>query len=329
MACSNDETNFSDFESKVVYFPAQYPLRTLSLGNNDYFDNSLDNELRFNIGIILSGAYENKSDYIVTYEMDDSLTLNVFTQDGDTIKPMPNEYYKIKPTGGQVTIPSGSRRGLIEVQLDSSFLYDAFATGARYVVPLKILTSTTDSIATGAKSSSVEGAPNRNKTADWNIPPMDYVLFGVKFINPYHGMYLHRGAHYTIDLVGDTVATNIYRSQYVVEDRLVNLYTRSLSQTTIQGYSNISTSETDQILLTASGNDNFTVSSAAGADYTFTGTGKYVTGGDEWGGKSRNVIHLQYTYNDGVNNNNVYDTLVLRDRQLKYEDFSVNQTFLP
>jgi hypothetical protein len=55
------------------------------------------------------------------------------------------------------------------------------------------------------------------------------------------------------------------------------------------------------------------------------GTGKLVEDGDAWGGKDHDVIHLAYEYLDAVNNekHQVNDTLVIRDRGVVFEEFTV------
>jgi len=59
-ACTNQDQLFDDYPVKSIYFPFQYPVRTLSLGN-DRLDNSLDKQHKFNIGVNVGGYYnENK-----------------------------------------------------------------------------------------------------------------------------------------------------------------------------------------------------------------------------------------------------------------------------
>lgn len=46
---------------------------------------------------------------------------------------------------------------------------------------------------------------------------------------------------------------------------------------------------------------------------------------DEWGGKARDVLYLDYSYTDAANNevHAVKDTLVIRDRAVVFEEFSI------
>ena len=55
-SCTNESIAFDDFERQTIYMPYQYPVRTLSLGN-DRIDNSLDRQHKFNMGVCVGGYY--------------------------------------------------------------------------------------------------------------------------------------------------------------------------------------------------------------------------------------------------------------------------------
>ncbi|MGV8094983.1 MAG: hypothetical protein AB2L24_24275 [Mangrovibacterium sp.] len=48
-SCQNEDWSFPDFDYTTTYFPYQYPVRTLVLGDY-YFDNTNDNQHKFLIG---------------------------------------------------------------------------------------------------------------------------------------------------------------------------------------------------------------------------------------------------------------------------------------
>jgi hypothetical protein len=50
-----------------------------------------------------------------------------------------------------------------------------------------------------------------------------------------------------------------------------------------------------------------------------------VENGDSWGGKDRDVIILDYIYVDAINNetHEVKDTLVVRNRNVVFEEFTI------
>jgi hypothetical protein len=143
-SCHNEEWEFPDFDYKAVYFPYQYPVRTLILGDYKY-DNENDNNLKFLISARIGGMYENKWSWTVDYSLDPTYTQNLVTSLGDTIRPLPAAYYTLSPVS-QITIPGGLFYGSVEVQLTEAFLADTMAHRVHYVIPLKITASNADSI---------------------------------------------------------------------------------------------------------------------------------------------------------------------------------------
>jgi hypothetical protein len=223
VACENQPNDFPDFHTQAVYFPIQFPVRTLSLGN-DRIDNSLDKELKFHIGVSVGGMYENTQDWTVSYVVDNELADNILTSEGDTIYPMPESYYTLDPEGkfqdGEILIPSGSFNGKLLVQLEDAFLDDPLAVGNHYVIPLLMTSSSADSILTGTPATE---NPDKRIIADWdaNALPKDFTLFMVKFVNALHGSWLHRGTDYTLDTVtSEIIDTTHYRQRYIVEDQV-------------------------------------------------------------------------------------------------------------
>ena len=57
-SCTNESIAFDDFERQTIYMPYQYPVRTLSLGN-DRIDNWLDGNLKFNWGFGVGVFYNS------------------------------------------------------------------------------------------------------------------------------------------------------------------------------------------------------------------------------------------------------------------------------
>ena len=71
VSCENFEINHPDFDYTSGYFPYQYPVRTLVLGDYIY-DNSNDNAHKFLISIAMGGVYENIRDREFTFQIDES-----------------------------------------------------------------------------------------------------------------------------------------------------------------------------------------------------------------------------------------------------------------
>ena len=72
-SCYNDDWSFPDFDYTTTYFPYQYPVRTLVLGEY-MFDNTMDNQLKFLISARMGGVYKNGENINVEIAVTPSLT---------------------------------------------------------------------------------------------------------------------------------------------------------------------------------------------------------------------------------------------------------------
>ena len=60
-SCENMDVSFPDYEGGVsVYFPYQYPVRTIVLGEDEY-DTTLDNQHKCKIYATMGGAYNGRN----------------------------------------------------------------------------------------------------------------------------------------------------------------------------------------------------------------------------------------------------------------------------
>ena len=77
-------------------------------------------------------------------------------------------------------------------------------------------------------SDNVTVVPKRKSFFAWDVKPKDYILYCVRYINPWHSSYLRRG----IDLITEDGKTesNIRHKEYVEYDEVVYLTTKSLNQ---------------------------------------------------------------------------------------------------
>jgi len=319
-SCQNKDLTFPDYKYNGVYFPLQYPLRTLVLGDSRS-DNSLDKNLQFHIGVSIGGMYENKKSWNVEYMLDTTLVpSNLTTSAGDTLKVLPPAYFTLSPLNN-VIIPAGSFDGLILVQLTDAFLDDPLAVKGDYVIPLRITGSTADSILRGVPAVS---NPNKNIASDWDASasPKDFVLFGIKYINPYHGSYFHRGKDITLSAAGDTLSTVVYHQRYVENDQLWKLTTTGRTTVETNGVGSQFSSNTELTLdIDSSGTIN--VKPVTTSALQAKGVGKYVKNSEIWGGTKNNAMYLNYIYKNGTLNHVVTDTLVFRDNGVVFEQFSV------
>ena len=69
-------------------------------------------------------------------------------------------------------------------------------------------------------------------------------------------------------------------------------------------------------------NGKCVVSAPVAATYTVTGNGEFVKKGDMWGNERRDVLFLKYEIVFGTTTHSLTDTVVLRDRGVKFETFA-------
>jgi len=324
LAACNKDWEFPDYKYTTVYFPYQSPVRTLVLGK-DIYDNTLDNQHKFLIMATMGGVYENKKNISLGVEVDNALAANLKfgSPTGDTVLAMPAGYYTL-PKGSNIVIPSGKVMGGLEVQLTDAFFQDPLAVKNTYVIPLKITSVTNaDSILSGKSDLP---SPDRRKPADWILVPKDYVLFAVKYVNPYHGSYLRRGKDEVKGAGGNTALdTNVvYHAPYVEKDEVCSAVTRTLNQVSIslnaKNKGNINVPY--QMILNFDAQGKCTITNPATATYTISGSGEFVKDGDIWGNEKRDVLRIKYQVDFGTTVHNFSDTIVARDRGVKFETFN-------
>ncbi len=319
-ACHNKPFDYEDFDYPTVCLPFQYPVRTLSLGN-DVLDNSLDRAHKFNIGVVLGGVYiHNDISRRVYYEVDESLVSdNLYNQNDERIRVLPSRYYKFS-TDGSVEIPQGKLNGLITVQLADEFFDDPDAHKGVYVIPMRITEA--DRIDSVLSGRAAVANPNLHEAAHWEITPKNYTLFGVKYVNPYHGKWLRRGALVVKNPAGEEIDRIVYRTADLELNETVSLTTVSMSDV-VGGWQ----IKGEKFALRLSVTDGeITVSSQENAAIDVAGTGRYAENDAEWGGtvekpRKRDVLYLKYAYDRADGNKcEVCDTLVFRDRAIVFED---------
>ena len=325
-SCENQDVSYADFDYQTVYFANQYPVRILELGDDDFVDNTLDNQNIVEVKATTGGAYQNGSDVVIDYVVDDLLCDGLSfgsVNTGAKVIPMPSSYYQL--LSDKIAISSGSIFGGVKVKLTDAFFADPLALTANYVIPLRMTeVAGADSILQGRPSIP---DPNRCIDAHWAVKPKDYVLYAVRFINPWHGNYLRRGTD-VITLADGTASALVRHKAYVEYDQLVKITTSGLKSTILP----LSVKGSDgkdvkfNLELTFADDQSCTVSGSS-ATYNITGTGKFVKLGEKKsiGGKDRNALYLDYAVDFttlGIKYN-TKDTLVVRDRAITAEYFTV------
>jgi hypothetical protein len=332
ISCTNNHWSFPDFNYTTTYFPYQFPVRTLVLGDY-YFDNAGDNALKFSIGPHMGGQYDNKQNITVGIAVDETLTQNLFNTTGGSapIKALPSAYYTLSNTS-ELTIPSGSLFGMVDVQLTQAFLDDTLAIAPKnityYVVPLKITSSTADSILSGF---TLTPPADPRVASQWIKPPKNFTLYGIKYVNRYHGNYLLRGASVVKNASNNTIETIVYRTKYVETGTVVavSTYRKNVVKYTNSIKRGTGSPGSFEMKITFDDSGNGTIiNSTRYPQFPVTGTAKFVKDADEWGQQKRDVIYLDYVITSGTEHHSVKDTLVYRDKGIAFEEY-VSKVVLP
>jgi hypothetical protein len=232
---------------------------------------------------------------------------------------MPANYYTLG--SNQIVIPKGQTYGMVEVQLTDAFFADTLAIGQHYVIPLRMVSASTDSILQGKTSQS---NPDPRIPADWVLAPKDFTLFGVRYVNEYHGKYLLRGGSEVRDNTDTPIDTIVYRQDYLERNPVVTVSTLSLNSVYYSNSVRLSSGSPGsfkmEITFDEDGNGVITDSEDAPA-FPVTGTSRFIKDAEEWGDETRHVIYLDYQIAEGTNIHHVADTLVFRDKAVKFEEF--------
>jgi hypothetical protein len=319
----NSDISLPDSGSQTVYFGSQFPIRTIELGEDLFIDNTLDNQRKVLINATTGGVRVNNKDIILNFSVDTSLCTRLFfptDKGGNKIVPLPYNYYQL--VSNQITIPRGSFLGGAELQLTDAFFQDPLALTNYYALPV-VLTNAKggDSILRGTPS---VASPNRSIDANWVVKPRDFVIYAIKYVNPWHGNYLRRG---TDVITGSVTQTLVRHPLYVESDEVNKLSAASMSKlnfpVAFKNASGANVNCTLQLTFDASGNCSI-ASITTGVNAS--GSGKFVKKGDKnsWGNQDRDALYLNYTVDLPGQNMKVAtnDTLVMRDRSVALETFT-------
>ena len=357
-SCYNADREFPDYEGgTTAYFAYQFPVRTLILGN-DIYDNSLDNAHKCRIWATMGGAYSGR-DAVVDFKVDPTLCDNLwFVDEGGNpdhrVTPLPSTHYTLLSN----VIPyNGDTRGYVEVQFTDAFFNDAKAIEDNYVIPL-VMTNVSgiDHILTGTPREGL--TPARQNTSDWDVLAKDYVLYCVKYMNPWQGKYIRRG----VDKINDNgLSSEIVRKDFSMmnsdlehnkenpvnaNDEVCSIKTKNMTQAIFPVSFRVSGGSIYcNLILTFNGN-TCTISTDD-ENVTATGTGEFIAKGTErseykdyqWGSNNgepvqRDILRLAYDVDFTDKNIQVStaDTLVVQTRESNKRVFfspKYDETFVP
>ena len=357
-SCYNADRDFPDYEEgTTAYFAYQFPVRTLVLGN-DIYDNTLDNEHKCRIWSTMGGAYGGRK-ATVDIMVDESLCDNLWFVDAGgnaaaPVLPMPKSYYTLSSNAISY---NGDSRGYVEVQFTDAFFNDPKSVENTYVIPL-LMTNVKgiDHILTGTPREGLQ--PSRTNTDDWDILAKDYVLYCVKYMNPWQGKYIRRGVD---NVTENGVTTTVVRKDMSFvntdldhykdnpvnqNDEVCGITTKNMSQAifpvSFKRAGNLASISCNLIL---SFNGNQCTISTDDADVESTGSGEFIIKGTEkaeykdylWGSMNgepvqRDILRLSYNVNFkkgkviGYDEKNKRDIVLENDIIISTADTLVVQT---
>ncbi|MBR4388981.1 MAG: DUF1735 domain-containing protein [Prevotella sp.] len=346
-SCYNADTDFPDYEGgTTAYFAYQYPVRTLVLGN-DIYDNTLDNAHKCQIWATMGGAYGGRN-ATVHFVVDESLCDNLYFVDeggnaSTPVMPMPTAYYTLS---GNTISYNGEPRGYVEVQFTDAFFNDEKAIENTYVIPLRMTdVKGIDQILVGTPRQGF--SPVRQNAEEWATLPKDYVLYCVKYMNPWQGKYIRRG----VDNVTEkgTTTTVVRKDMSFINtdperytenpvnqnDEVCGITTKNMSQAIFPvSFKTSGASISCNLILTFNGN-TCTISTDD-ENVTASGSGEFITKGTErpeykdyqWGNMNgepvqRDILRLSYQVNFADKDIQVStaDTLVVQTRESNKREF--------
>lgn len=197
-SCSSDEDSSSDndyLKGTTVYFPNPTPNITLFLGDpGKGYDTTLDQTHKFLIRATYYGSNED-SYGSVQLAIDNSLCDNLYFDEEHSkpIKVMPSNYYSISSLNLSF---NGSKYGTTEVQLLDAFFKDPESVRESYAIPLVMVDQ--KGFENIYRGETYDGSIQPRQSYDqftwnefsiWKVPPRDYVIYCVSYMNKYSGIW--------------------------------------------------------------------------------------------------------------------------------------------
>jgi hypothetical protein len=347
VSCYNADKEFPDYQGgTTAYVAYQYPIRTLILGN-DIYDNTIDNEHKCQIWSTMGGAYSGRNatvDIVVDPTLCDNLW---FVDEGGNastpVQAMPTDYYRL--SSNQIPY-NGDSRGYVEVQFTDAFFNDPKSVENTYVIPL-VMTKANgiDKILAGTPRAGT--TPSRTNLSYWEVLAKDYVLYCVKYINPWDAKYIRRGVDNVTEKGALTtvvrkdmslVNTDLehYKENPVnANDEVCSITTKSMSQAIFPvSFKTSGASITCNLILTFNGNqctistDDANVTASGSGEFIEKGTDKPEYKDYQWGSMnqkpvSRDILRLKYNvqFEDKDIQVETTDTMVVQTRESNIKQF--------
>ena len=350
-SCYNNDKDFPDYqEGTTAYFAYQNPVRTLVLGN-DIYDNTLDNEHKCRIWATMGGTYTGRNATVDVAAIDTICNNLWFVDAGGNastpVIPLPQSHYKLLSN----SIPyNGDVRGYVEVQFTDAFFEDPKSVENTYVIPLVMSNPKgVDNILTGKPREGL--TPPRINTEDWETPSKDYVLYLVKYMNPWQGKYIRRGVDNVTEKGKTTTVVrkdfsliNTDRDRYSenpvnANDEVCSINTKNMKQAIFPvSFKTSGASISCNLILTFNGNqctittDDENVTAEGSGEFIEKGTEKAEYKDYQWGNMNgkpvqRDILRLAYNvkFNEKDIQISTTDTLVVQTRESNKKEFFDNK----
>ena len=211
--CEPYEDYIKDFDYSAVYFGTQKPLRTLVTRENK-------STLDFKLGVALGGLRENKTGHWATIKVDTLLLDSMKGASGFTL--LPEDWYTFNLPENKIIIPKAEFLGDFTISINKAkFTADPTSLTKKYALPIRILTTSADSILYG--NAVVAGR--------------HYTVLVVKYINEYSGTYYVRGNQVELDLNGNVVVGSLKEYTHVdwIKNKTRTFTTTALNQCEMTG----------------------------------------------------------------------------------------------
>jgi hypothetical protein len=242
--------------------------------------------LKFSPGIILGGVIDNEKDRLVKFVIDPSLVTNP----SKTV--LPASYYTLShPT--DIVIKKGDHLGFLNVKMDSAaFLADPKSLTGEYVLPIRI---------TGSNDVDSVNAVK------------DHLMMYISYWAKQHGNYNYSGQ--AVKKSGGTVVETLQYSDFLNVANSIRSFT-TVGPTTLKLGADMTSASKDPaknkysfyVTLASLGGGNVTISSDPASSIAVQPNG--VSTYDA----ANKTFTLNYKYIDGVNEVEVSETMVFRNR---------------
>ena len=298
-SCQKYEDFIEDFDYSTTYFAYQKPVRTV-----------FSDDLSIEIGVVLGGKRENKTDERVTFQIEPEMLQDVDYVGSNQFKLLPEDYYSLSDNN-TIIIPKGKFLGTVRLTLNKEkFLMDPLAVESTYALPIRITESSTDQILKG--------------DIEAGIAAKDYTIVVIKYISEYHGVYYHRGHRTSYDNLGNMIETLKYVGEHeediYIKNLVWNLGTINASSLTTDGVAEF-LSGTSKYSMVLNINENNSVSIS---DNLSPGSSQ-ITGikdlGDSKYDREKKQFYLNYEYIDEASGIRyvMADTLIYRNTEMELE----------